>query len=196
MYYPVFLDVRGKKCLVIGSGEEARKKAQSLREAGAKVKKVPGTLGTRYLKYLVPFLSPYFLVVSASYDSRLNKRVFSACTRMNKLMNVVDVPKLSNFIYPSRFQRGPLQIAVSTGGASPVLARHIRKTLEKKYGHAWSKFLVFLAEQRKQVLKKVTDRKVRRRLLTQAGSREIAGLLEKGKFVEAKKRVKKILERL
>ena len=183
MYYPVFLDLRGKKCLVIGAGSAAKNKAASLREAGAKVtllkKKVPGT----FKRYLVPF----FLVVSASNDPHLNEDVFRACMRLNKLVNVVDVPSLCNFIYPSRFQQGPLQVAVSTGGASPALARHIRGVIQKSWGKNWGDFLQFFQKSRKQIFREVLDSERRRKILMNAGSPKIVSLVQKGKLKEAKR---------
>ncbi|MBI4970607.1 MAG: bifunctional precorrin-2 dehydrogenase/sirohydrochlorin ferrochelatase [Candidatus Omnitrophica bacterium] len=175
MYYPIFLNLRGRSCLVIGKGIEARRKSKALREAGAKVSVVSKPPAR---------LEKFFLVVAATNNPAWNRQISKMCFRQNKLVNVVDVPGLCNFIHPSRFRQGPLQIAVSTGGASPALARHIRETVQKNWGKSWGRLLEFLKKNRRGISKKMANTRFRRKIFS---------LVQAGRIQEAKKELMKEL---
>lgn len=208
MYYPIFLDLKDQRCLVVGSGNVARRKAQTLRQAGAKVTVLDplslrggpkgrrgnpvgisnDTGSPRSLRELaMTSLSKFFLVVTAASDRAFNSKIAKACFKKNILVNTVDDPELCNFIVPSRFKQGPLQIAVSTEGASPVLARHIRKTLQKQWGKSWAEFLRFLEIKRRKIMKTVTNPAKRRKIFMKAASRKIVSLVNQGKLAQAKR---------
>jgi len=179
MYFPVFLDLRGKQCLIVGNGHIGTRKARALKAAGAKVTLIER--GSR------PNPNKYFLVVIATSNRTFNARLARQCLNRGQLVNVVDDPELCNFIYPSRFKSGPLEVAVSTGGASPALARHIRQTLKKQWGKSWAQFLTFLEVERKKIMRKVDDPAKRRKILMRAASKKIISLIHQGKLAEAKR---------
>jgi precorrin-2 dehydrogenase/sirohydrochlorin ferrochelatase len=173
-YYPVSLDVRGKTCLVVGGGEVAVRKVRSLLDAGASVVVVAPDIRAK-LRSLegVEFrerafrdtdLHGAFLVVVATDDPVLNRGVARDAADLGCLVNVVDCPALSNFIVPATLRRGELAISISTGGASPALARQIRENLEKQFGEEYADFVDVLAEVRREVFDKVPESERRTRL--------------------------------
>jgi uroporphyrin-III C-methyltransferase/precorrin-2 dehydrogenase/sirohydrochlorin ferrochelatase len=144
-YFPIFLKLNDKPCLVVGGGEVALRKVRLLTAAGAAVTVVApelvpeladlvrqGTVLHQAARFEEGALdaAPYFLVVAATDDNEVNRRVSAAAEARNTPVNVVDDPEHSSYITPSIIDRSPLVIAVSTGGAAPVLARLIRARLE------------------------------------------------------------------
>lgn len=142
-FLPVFMDVVNQPCLVVGGGEVAARKVALLREAGARVSVVAPILseslaalaGSQSIEHLSREFRPddvsgRQLVVAATDDEKVNRDVSAACKALRIPVNVVDRPDLCSFIVPSIIDRSPLVVAVSTGGASPVLARLIRAKLE------------------------------------------------------------------
>lgn len=146
-YFAAFLDLRGRRCLVVGGGEIGERKTRALLVCGAEVTVVSPAL-TRGLAALAvmghiverrrPFrrsdLRGCALVVAATGDRAVDDAVAALARRARVLVNVVDRPERCDFIVPSVLQRGELQIAVSTGGRSPALAREIRRRLESLFG--------------------------------------------------------------
>jgi len=142
-YYVACLDLEGRGCLVVGGGPVALEKASGLLECGARVTVVAPVIspGLRELpvelrerEYEPGDLEGRFLVVAATADTELNRRVHAGAEARSLLVNVVDVPELCSFILPAVHREGPLAIAVSTGGASPALAQRIRRELATRYG--------------------------------------------------------------
>jgi uroporphyrin-III C-methyltransferase/precorrin-2 dehydrogenase/sirohydrochlorin ferrochelatase len=121
-FLPIFLDVRGEPCLVVGAGQVASRKAALLRRAGALV-----TMTTEFRE---EELDRYVLAIAATNDEAVNRAVAAAARARRIPVNVVDQPALCSFILPSIIERAPLTVAVSSGGASPVLARLLRARLE------------------------------------------------------------------
>ena len=146
-YFPLFLDVAGHRCLVVGGGPIGERKARSLLECGARVVIVSPAL-TPPLVSLVeagrvehrarPFQREDVvgcrLVIAATGRPAVDRRVAEAARRRRVLVNAVDRPAWCDVILPSVLRRGELQIAVSTGGRSPALARDIRRRLEPLFG--------------------------------------------------------------
>jgi siroheme synthase-like protein len=142
-YYMACLDLEGRRCLVVGGGAVGLEKASGLLDCGALVTVVapdideelrglPAELVER--EYEQADLDGRFLVVAATSDNAVNRRVFADAETRGLLCNVADVPELCSFILPAVHRRGPLAIAVSTGGASPALAQRIREELAARYG--------------------------------------------------------------
>lgn len=164
--YPVFLDLKGKPCLVVGGGEVAFRKAEALLKAGADQVKVvaplfhPGFAGLgkkgiiRFSrrKFRLPDLKGAALVVCATDSEETNSLVGASAAKTGALVNVVDRPALCNFIAPAVFRNGALTIAVSTGGASPALAKKIRIQLGRLYGGAFSRKVEALRRLRLKML--------------------------------------------
>ncbi|MBI4351831.1 MAG: bifunctional precorrin-2 dehydrogenase/sirohydrochlorin ferrochelatase [Elusimicrobia bacterium] len=149
--YPVFLTLEGKPCLVVGGGEVAFRKTETLLKSGAAQVKVvapllhPGfaRLGAKgrirffKRKFRLSDLKGAAIVVCSTDSEEVNALVGKAAEKSGALVNVVDRPALCNFIVPAVFRNGPLTIAVSTGGASPALAKKIRIRLGRTYGGAF-----------------------------------------------------------
>ena len=134
-YYVACLDLSGRSVLVVGGGAVAVQKARSLLECGAHITVVAPHATTELRELDVTWLDrPYepadlaghFLVVAATDDSALQRRVFADAEAQAVLCNVPDVPELCSFILPAVHRDGPIAIAVSTGGASPALAQRLR----------------------------------------------------------------------
>ncbi|HEY3418705.1 MAG TPA: bifunctional precorrin-2 dehydrogenase/sirohydrochlorin ferrochelatase [Armatimonadota bacterium] len=143
-YYPVFLDLRGKRCVVIGGGKVARRKVEGLLEAGAEVIVIAPRISAmpdgvqRIQRAFTPGdLDGAMLVIASTDNPAVNDAIFREATARGIWVNVVDVPENCTFILPSVVRRGALRIAISTGGASPVLAKRLRKSLEGQFGEEY-----------------------------------------------------------
>jgi precorrin-2 dehydrogenase/sirohydrochlorin ferrochelatase len=160
-YYPVFLNVSGKKCVVIGGGQVALRKVKGLLECGAGVIVIspelsPGLNDLAGVRKIEVLREPYragalkgaFLVVAATGDKATNRVVAAEARRFSIPVNVVDDAENSDFIAPSCLRRGDITIAVSTAGASPALARKIRARLEKEFGGEYAALADLVAEVR------------------------------------------------
>ncbi|GAB6932937.1 precorrin-2 dehydrogenase/sirohydrochlorin ferrochelatase family protein [Calditerricola satsumensis] len=176
--YPVFLNLQGRPCLVVGGGAVAERKVHGLLAAEARVTVVSPaatdalrTLAERgAIRWLArPFepddVSGMALVVAATNRPEVNARVSEAAQRHGVWVNVVDQPERCTFFVPSVVRRGDLVLAVSTGGASPSLARRIRRELEARYGDAYAGYVANLAALRAYVQDRVADEATRRALL-------------------------------
>jgi precorrin-2 dehydrogenase/sirohydrochlorin ferrochelatase len=163
-YYPVCLDIAGKQCLVVGGGKVALRKALDLLEAGAKVRAVAPQFIEAFRKscgielcrkaYDSADLRDCALVIAATDSEDVNRRVCEDARLARVLVNVVDAPELCDFIVPATLRRGDMTISVSTGGASPSLARKIRLELEKRYPARFAAFVGFLGKMRREARKK------------------------------------------
>jgi precorrin-2 dehydrogenase / sirohydrochlorin ferrochelatase len=142
-YYAAHLDVRGRDCLVVGGGSVALEKAEGLLAAGARVTVVAPSIVDELLDLDVRFvhgayrssdLNGRFLVIAATSDNDVNRRVSRDAEERGLLCNVADVPELCNFILPAIHRAGPITIAVSTSGASPALAKRLRDQFAAQVG--------------------------------------------------------------
>lgn len=178
-YYPVFLKIEGEKCVVIGGGGVAERKARALLDAGGRVTVISPVLTRRLEKekqagkithvarrYRKGDLKGAFVVIAATDSEEENIKVSEeAKGASGPFINVVDRPELCSFIVPSVVRRGPLQIAISTSGASPATAKAIRKELEKLYGPEFGRHLRRLAKLRAKAFKEIKDKRERSRYL-------------------------------
>ena len=164
-YYPAFLDVAGKPCVVVGGGAVGARKARTLAACGAKVTVIDPDAGSAVREMAEkgdlqwrpkPFeptdLAGAFLVMGATDDPGLNQQVADEAGRLNLLCNIADTPDLCNFILPSVVARGDLAIAVSTSGKSPAFAKKMRKHLEKEFGPEYARLLRLMGAIRKRLL--------------------------------------------
>ncbi len=176
VFYPVFVDLRGRLCLVVGAGKIAARKVRSLLEAGARVKVVSpeaveaverlaarGLVQWQRRAFEPGDIKGCLLVIGATGNPGVNRRVFEAAERAGILANIVDVPELCNFIVPSVMKRGDFQVAVSTGGASPVLAREARRRLERSFGPQYGRVVGLLAKLRASLKQRLPAEEKRRR---------------------------------
>ena len=164
IYYPIFLNVKGKKCIVVGGGEVALRKTEVLLQHGAKVEVVSpelcpelaelgqsGEINTVSREYKDGDLKDAFVAIAATDDGEINRRVVAEARRWAVLVNVVDDAENSDFIIPSYIRRGDVAIAISTSGKSPALARKIRSRLEKELGDEYALLADLIGEVRDEV---------------------------------------------
>ena len=164
-YYPVYLDLRDRPCVVIGGGTVAERKALTLLEAGAEVTIISPALTPKlrelsdagkitYLQkqYEEKDLSGEFLVIAATPSPEVNTLVATTCRKKHMLVNVAVPPEANSFIVPSVVERGDLLIAISTSGTSPALAKKIRQDIEQRYGAEYELFLEKLSAMRTRVI--------------------------------------------
>lgn len=177
-YYPLLLDLKGKKCVVVGGGSVAQRKVKSLLKAKARVWIISQDLsdGLRKLKrkktifhiksrYQKKYLNQAFLAIAATSDEEINRRVAYDAQAQGKLTNVVDAPRLSNFIVPSSITRGDLIISISTSGKAPGLSKRIRKDLNKLLIPHYGKFLKTLQAIRNDLKQRCAKPNLRRLLM-------------------------------
>ncbi|NIP74102.1 MAG: uroporphyrinogen-III C-methyltransferase [Gammaproteobacteria bacterium] len=175
-FLPVFLNLKGRSCLVVGGGEVAARKVGLLREAGAEATVVAprlcpvlqamaerGELAHRQGGFEAGDLGGRAAVIAATDDGAVNERVSALARERGIPVNVVDNPRLCTFIVPSIIDRSPVQIAVSTGGASPVLARLLRSRLETLIPSRYGDVGALLEEYRGRAKQVFADVDARRR---------------------------------
>jgi precorrin-2 dehydrogenase / sirohydrochlorin ferrochelatase len=174
-YYPVFVNLQDKRCLVVGGGEVATRKVQGLLEADAQVFVVSPRL-SRALAALVvqgviqhqgrPFhpddVLGCTLVIGATDRPEVNWTVCMAARKYNIWVNIVDTPDACDFIAPAIVRRGALQVAISTGGNSPTLAKRIRLQLEEQYGPEYALLLEELGQERERIRHLIGDPDLRK----------------------------------
>ncbi len=193
-YLPIFVELEGKSCLVVGGGVVAARKAQRLLHSKAKVTVVAPVLcaeletylAERAIHHLAREFLPQdplgcFLAVAASDDAETNRRVARLAQDGGILVNVVDAPQLCTFIMPSIVDRDPVQIAVGTGGASPVLARLLRARLETLIPSSYGRLASLMGAFRERVKTRFPNTRDRRRFWEAMLSGPVAELLFSGR---------------
>jgi precorrin-2 dehydrogenase/sirohydrochlorin ferrochelatase len=183
--FPMFMKLEGRRCLVVGAGKVAVGKIAGLLDTGARVSVVAiqaepavrewaasGEIELELRPFQADDLDRTLLAVVATPSPDLNETVFREAKRRGVLCNVVDVPELCDFYYPAVVRRGDLQIAVSTNGKSPALARRLRQQLEQQFGPAYAEWIKELGETRKLVLASTLDADRKRQLLVSLASRD------------------------
>ena len=184
-FLPVFLNVRGEPCLVVGAGQVASRKAALLQRAGAQI-----TMTTQFRE---EDLEHYALVIAATSDQEVNRAVAAAARARRIPVNVVDQPELCSFIMPSIIERAPLVVAVSSGGASPVLARLLRARLESIIPAGYGR-LAALAGQFRDRVKARFKAPERRRFWERVLQGPIAELVLSGREAEAARALQAALD--
>lgn len=177
-FYPVFLDIEGKRAVVIGGGPVAHRKAASLIEAGAAVtvissEAVPaikaladkGILFHKARRYRKGDIRGAVVAIAATDDPSVNERVATEAKALGILINCATPPGSGNFIVPSSIKRGALTLAISTAGASPALSKRLRLDLDAFLGIRYSWFLEFLEEARVRLKEEVEDEAARQEIL-------------------------------
>ncbi len=201
-YLPLFLDLNQQSCLVVGAGEVAARKIELLAKAGGNIQVVALTisrnvaelqlrlsLDIKIKSFDISDLDGMRLVVCATNDRPLNAAVAAAAQQQNRLVNVVDDPELCNFIFPAVVDRSPLVVAISSGGASPVLSRLLRGKIESSIPAAYG-LLAELAEKFRPLVKKhILDSSQRRIFWEQVLQGPIAELVFAGKQQAAEERL-------
>lgn len=176
-YYPIMLDIRDKKCKVIGGGKVAERKVTTLLAHGAVVEVISPLISDKLLgyynqgkinliqrEYVYGDLEDSYLVYAATDDEQANKTCLKECREKEILLNVVDKPEMCDFIVPANITRGHLNISISTNGKSPMLSRRIREELEKIFPEEYKEYLDILGELRDRVKIEVNDISKRREI--------------------------------
>jgi len=171
-FFPIFVNVKGKPCLVVGGGQVAARKAGALLEAGAIVRVVAPEIDADLAKlkgvepvaarFEAKHLDGMTLVIAATDDRDVNRQVSEQAQTYNIPVNVVDDPELCSFIMPAILDRSPLMVAFSSGGSSPVLTRMLRARLESLIPHNYSRLAAFAERFREAVKQRVSDPAKRR----------------------------------
>ena len=164
-YYPIFLDIKGRSCLVVGGGDVGTRKAEMLLDCGASVTVVTIeatetliclsqnkriTLTRR--AYRPSDLDGRFLLIGATNDEGLNQQLSLDAEKRNLLCNIADRPAACNFILPAILRQGDLVLAISTSGKSPAFAKKLRQDLERQFDDAYAVFLDLMGAVRERLL--------------------------------------------
>ncbi len=204
---PVFLDIKTKPCLVVGGGEVAARKVNLLLRAGAQIRIVAPLLGPtlgglkeegriehHQREFLPEDLEQVCLVVAATDDAQVNRQISTLAREHHIPVNVVDQPGLSSFIMPSIIDRSPIIAAVSTGGASPVLARLIRTRLESLIPAGYGRLAELASRFRERVKGRFADADDRRRFWEEVLQGGVAERVFSGHLEEADRLMEAALE--
>jgi precorrin-2 dehydrogenase/sirohydrochlorin ferrochelatase len=197
-YYPVNLDIKNRKCLVVGGGDVGTRKVMTLLDCGARVVVVSpavtekieelsnkGLIKLKRRGFKPTDLDQMFLVIGATDNPELNRQIHTGAERFGMLCNIADRPEVCNFILPAIVNRGDLIIAISTSGKSPAFAKKIRKGLEKKFGTEYADFLTLMGGIRTKLLsedhepeahKHLFENLIKRNLITLIKQRDIAAI--------------------
>ncbi|WP_149194908.1 siroheme synthase CysG [Luteimonas suaedae] len=198
--YPLFADLRGRSVLVVGGGAVARRKAEALLQAGARViVNAPalepdlaawasdGRITHRAGRFRREWLRGAWLAIAATDDPAINREVAEAAEAQRVWVNVVDDVELSRFQVPARLERGALQIAVSSGGGAPMLARLVRERLEAQFDESFAALATLLARRRARIRARWPDIGARRRAFERLLTGPLQGLLRRRHHLEAER---------
>jgi precorrin-2 dehydrogenase/sirohydrochlorin ferrochelatase len=188
-YYPLYLDLSGKRCVVVGGGRVAERKVRALLGSGARVHVVSprvsrgirtlrdgDRIGLRERAYASSDLRKAALVFAATNDAETNKRVSEDARERGLLVNVADSPELCDFITPSIVRRGPVTIAISTSGLLPMLAKRLRREIVERLSKEYAQCAVKVGALRKLLMEQVGDRKKRQQVLKEISRIDVSEL--------------------
>jgi uroporphyrin-III C-methyltransferase/precorrin-2 dehydrogenase/sirohydrochlorin ferrochelatase len=206
-FFPVFMDLGGRDCLVVGGGNVAARKVSLLVRAGARVEVVApqlceklavqrdaGTITHSAREFEEADVEGKALVIAGTSQEDVNRRVSEFAKAGNIPVNVVDCPELCSFIVPSIINRSPVQVAVSSGGASPVLARLLRARLESYVPAAYGHLAKLVTSFRAQVKQRFSSVEQRRQFWENMLQGEVAELLFAGRDESARAVLEKALQ--
>ncbi|GAB6043959.1 siroheme synthase CysG [Endothiovibrio diazotrophicus] len=205
-FFPIFLNIKERPCLVVGGGEVAARKVTMLLKADARVSVVAPELSDslrtmvekgrgvshRVGTFAESDLEGMTLVIAATDDAAVNRQVSASAKARNLPVNVVDQPDLCTFIVPSMIDRSPVQIAIGTGGASPVLARQLRSRLEAAIPSAYGR-LAAMAESFRERVKARFQSEERRKFWERVLEGPIAEKVFAGRDDEARKDIEEAI---
>lgn len=197
-YFPMFADLHGKPVLLVGGGHVALRKARSLLSAGALLKVVShhflddfvawraeGKAELLQADFSETQLADIWLVIAATDDDALNARVHQAALAQRVWINTVDQQDKCEFIFPSIIDRSPIQIAISSGGAAPVLVRRLREQLESLLPQYLGTLASLVGKYRKKVQEKLSNFAERRQFYEKVFNSNVVSLLQRAQHDEA-----------
>ena len=205
-YYPVYLNLTGKMCVVIGGNSDAECKVAGLLRAKADVAVIgpevtpgleslaeEGIITWHQREFRPGDLTGAYLVISTITDESINQQVWDEGEANNTMVNVMDVIPHCNFIAPSILRQGDLTVAISTNGKAPALAVRLRQFLEKKLGHEYGRFLALAGAIRSPLADKYPDFQTRRKMWYQLVDSDVLDLLKHGQEDQARQRFAEIM---
>jgi siroheme synthase-like protein len=205
-YYPAFLDLKGRSCLVVGGGAIARRKVESLLECGAVVKVVAreasddlvefargGRIELEIRDYIPSDLAGVFIVIAATDDPTVQALIGNEAKERGLLVNVVDDPAHCTFIVPALARRGELAIAISTGGRSPALASRIREKIEGVFGPEYEEWVDLLGNLRTILAERFPDAEQRKAAWYRVVDSDCVDLIQRGEHTLMKQRLEELL---
>jgi len=205
-FYPIFIDLSGKRVLVVGGGRVAQRKIETFLHYDAHVSIIAMEITHQLERYVkegkIIFLGREFnedamtgatLVIAATDDPQLNSKISKRAKKMGLPVNAVDQPSDCSFIVPSIVRRGDLQIAVSTAGKSPALAKKLRKELEKQFGAHYEAFLILMGKIREEILEKGLSKEDNHRIFKGLVNSSILKAIETEDWMEVASIVSAIL---
>ena len=198
-YYPIFLDLKERPCLVVGGGMVALRKTEGLLDCGAKVDLISPVIVSELReaatskplrlierKYQTGDSEGYSLVIAATDDRAVNAGIYEEVRELGIPVNVVDDPPLCGFILPSIIRRGPITVAFSTSGRSPALARRLREYLERAIGPEYGALAELLGELRPLFKQYVPTEEARNEVMDEMLSRGVLKHLRRGQIDQAR----------
>ena len=204
---PLFIDIKNKPCLVVGGGKIAARKLKMLCKAEASVTIIAPvicdeiqslcekhSLTSHFRTFSDADITNQSLVIAATNDASLNKHISDLAKHKNILVNVADNFKQGDVVLPSVIDRDPIQIAVTTGGASPVLARLLRRNLERCTPSAYGSLASLVEKYRQQTSESITDEDSRRRFWEEVLQGPIAEMVLAGKLSAAEETLQRKLD--
>jgi len=205
-YYPINLDIQNRKCLVVGGGAVGTRKVNTLLECGARVTVISpeptpqltrlaseGSITLEKRGYQSEDITGMFLVIGATDDEVLNRKISKDAERDHILCNIADRPEICNFILPSIVRRGDLIITISTSGKSPAVAKHLRQQLEIQIGGEYADFLLLMGAIRKKLLSQAHEPEAHKELFHKLIDSNLIALMQAGKTEEINSLLYKIL---
>jgi len=176
--FPLFIDLKGKSCVVVGGGNVAERKIRTLLEFGAEVTVVSlqisadikkmeqqGRVAVKSRGYRTGDLKGAFIAIAATSDRCVNEDVYNDAVRSGIFVNVADGIEKSTFVFPSTIRRGDLVIGISTSGSCPALSKHLRKKIEDTIPGNYGDVLEVLKEHRDRIINEVGDAAERKKVL-------------------------------
>jgi len=205
-YYPVYIQLPGQPCVVVGGGKIAEGKVDGLLAAGARVTVVSPNLTPRLYKlaeqgqvaYILRSYQPgdltgAFLVICATDQSEINHQVWEEASANRQLVNVVDDTPHCNFIAPAILRKGDLTISISTGGKAPALAVRLKEKLQKEIGPEYERFLALAGQLREPLAHQIPDFETRKAIWYELVDSDTLDLLARGDETAAIERISQVV---
>jgi precorrin-2 dehydrogenase/sirohydrochlorin ferrochelatase len=207
-YYPIYLDIKNQKCIVVGGGKVGERKVLTLLDCGAKVTVISPEMTPELTKlaenghiewiprpYRPSDIEDALLIFGATDDAVLNRRIHADAGRLSKLCNIADQPEACNFIVPSIIHRGDLVLTVSTSGKSPAYAKKLKQSLESQFGQEHTDFLRLMGAVRKKILSEKRASEDNKAIFEQLMDANIVDLMRKNDYPGINSALRKILGR-